>query len=504
MRAITAATWLVVLSVSSAVEGGDMTATLKSGVLTIKDSSADDSFTIDQAALMTTNFRLTPDPGTTINGSGAAQVFSGVTKDLKLVFTSGADGVDLDDLTVTRDLVVTGGNGTSVSIVISNGLDVGRDLRVDSKTPQFALTSSGIGNIVRRDVKCDLRGATSNTLVFSPLHVLRNTIVKGSKGNDVFVIGSNTQLVGNLTFDAGAGFDTFVDANPVVVGGNFKMTGKSSTKTCVVSGKYGGNVTADVGDGNGNTVVCTAPFVGGTLRAKFGTGTSNVLTISGSDVTDDVECTSKGGQDFVTIANTGTGGDVRIKVGNGTNTVTVTGASVIGGDIVMSGGNGLDVFQVDGSSTFGDIKANLASAPTGFTDVYDMLLGSVGGDVSVTAGAGSFGGAIEDVTVVGDVKFNFGSGDSSYTLDGGTFGSVSVTAGAGNDAFVLTGGVIQVVADVKLLLGSGQNSMPISHSTIGRDLIVKTGNGSDSISIATTTIVGNQDIDLGGGMNSGP
>ncbi|MBK6940320.1 MAG: hypothetical protein IPH13_08965 [Planctomycetes bacterium] len=504
MRAITAATWLVVLSVSGAVEGGDMTATLKSGVLTIKDSSADDSFTIDQAALMTTNFRLTPDPGTTINGSGAAQVFSGVSKDVKLAFTSGTDAVELDDVTVARDLVVTGGKGTQVSVVIANGLDVGRDLRVDSKTPVFSLSSTGTGNLVRRDVKCDLRGTTANTLVFTPLHVLRNTIVKGSKATDVMVVGANVQLVGNLTFDVGAGNDTFVDTNTIVVGGNFKMTGKAGTKTCVATGKYGGNLTTDLGNGDGNVLVCTAPNVGGSLRAKFGTGTNNVLTVSGTDVTDGIECTSKGNQDTVTIANTGTGSDVRIKLADGTNVVTVTGSSVIGGDIRMTGGNGVDNFGVNASSTFGDIKANFASAPTGFTDAYNMLLGSVGGDVSVTAGAGSFGGAIEDVTVVGGVKLHLGSGDNAYTLDGGVFGSVDVTTGAGNDTFTLTGGTIEVVADVRLLLGSGNNSMPIAHTTVGRDLIVKTGNGGDTISIATTTIIGTQSIDLGGGMNSGP
>lgn len=504
MRAITAATWLVVLSVSGAVEGGDMTATLKSGVLTIKDSSADDSFTIDQAALMTTNFRLTPDPGTTINGSGAAQVFSGVTKDVKLVFGSGSDGVELDDLTIERDLVVMAGNGIQVAVVISNGLDVGRDLRVDSKTPQFSLSSAGTGNIVRRDLKCVVRGTTSNTFVFTPLHVLRNTVIKGSNGPDVIVIGANVQWVGKATFDSGAGNDTYVDSNTTVIGGDFKMTGKAGTKTCVATGKYGGNLTTDLGNGDGNTVVCTAPNVGGSLRAKYGSGTNNVLTISGTHVTDDIECMSKGIADTVTIANTGTGGDVRIKLGDGTNVVTVTGGSVIGGDIVMAGGDDVDGFQVDASSTFGDIKANFAAAPAGFTDFYDMLLGSVGGDVSVTAGAGSFSGAIEDVTVIGGVKLKLGTGDNSYTLDGGVFGSVSVATGAGNDTFVLTGGTIKVVADVTLLLGSGNNSMPISHTTVGRDLIVKTGNGGDTISIATTTIIGAQDIDLGGGMNSGP
>ncbi|MBL8768572.1 MAG: hypothetical protein JNL94_14445 [Planctomycetes bacterium] len=504
MRAITAATWLVVLSVSGAVEGGDMTATLKSGVLTIKDSSADDSFTIDQAALMTTNFRLTPDPGTTINGSGAAQVFSGVTKDVKLVFGSGSDGVELDDLTIERDLVVMAGNGIQVAVVISNGLDVGRDLRVDSKTPQFSLSSAGTGNIVRRDVKCDLRGATSNTLQFSPLHVQRNTVVKGGKGNDVIVIGANAQFVGNLTFDGGAGFDTFVDSDTIVVGGNFKMTGNGSTKTCVLTGKYSGEVTADLGNANGNTVVCTSSDVGGSLRAKFGTGTNNILSVAGSNVTDDIECTSKGGADTVTITNVNTGGDVRVKLGNGTNFAGVVGGSVIGGDIRMTGGTGTDEFQVDASATLGDIKATFASAPTGFPDAYDMLTGTVGGDVTVTAGAGEFGGRIESVTIVGDLKLGLGSGDSFYTIFSGTYRSITATAGSGNDTFVLTGGTIKVVADVKLLLGSGNNLMPIAATTVGRDLIVKTGDGSDMISIANSTIIGAQDIDLGGGINNGP
>lgn len=503
-QALAISIWLVAPALGSTAVAGDMSASLKSGVLTIKDSSADDSFTIDQSGLMTTNFRITPDPGTTVNGSAVAQLFSGVTKDVKLVFGLGTDHAEIDDVVIERDLLVNTGVGTAASVGIVNGLDVGRDLRVDTKGPTFSLSSSGTGNIVRRDVKCTLRGTSSNSLAFTPLHVLRNTIIKGASGSDVVVVGANVQLVGNVTFDSGAGIDTYVDSATTVVGGNLKMTGKAGTKTCVASGKVSGDLITDVGNGDGNTVVCTAPKVGGSIRAKFGTGTNNVLTVSSVTVTEGIECTSKGSVDSVTLVGTSCGGDVRVKLGNGTNAMSMSSNPAIGGDVVFTGGQGIDHVSVNASSVLGDIRANTSSAPVGTPDTYSMLLGSVGGDLVVTGGSGDFVGAIEDVTTVGDARFMLGSGNSSFTVDGGTYHSIRATMGSGNDTFFLTGGTNKVVTDLVLKLGSGANTMPISHSTIGRDLIVETGAGSDSISISTTTIIGATDIDLGGGMNSGP
>jgi hypothetical protein len=53
-QALAISIWLVAPALGSTAVAGDMSASLKSGVLTIKDSSADDSFTIDQSGLMTT------------------------------------------------------------------------------------------------------------------------------------------------------------------------------------------------------------------------------------------------------------------------------------------------------------------------------------------------------------------------------------------------------------------------------------------------------------------
>lgn len=505
MRSNLAAFAWIVLSIGSTVAvAGDMKATLKAGVLTVTDSSADDSFTIDQAGLGSTSFRLTPDPGTTINGSAVAQLFSNVTADVRLKFTEGSDTADLDDLVIARDLAVTSTGGTLVTVAVINGLDVGRDLRVDSKSGQFTLSSTGAGSIVRRDVKCTLRGLNGNSLIFTPLTVLRNTTVKGSNATDVFVVGANVHLVGNVTIDFGLGIDTYVDALTTVVGGDFKFKGKGGSKTCVLGGKLSGDVVTDVGNGDGNTIVITAPQIGGSVRAKYGQGTNNVLTVSGPVITGDLECTTKGNADFVTIANITTGGDVRIKLANGANTAILSSNGAIGGDVWLTGGTGADQFNVNASTIHGDVRANLSSVPFGFVDSYSMLLATIGDDVVVKGGAGLQAGAIEDVTVLGEVRLDLGSGDNSYTIDGGTFGSIVATAGSGSDTFVLTGGTINTVADIRILLGSGNNTMPISKTTCGRDLIVTTGNGDDSISIATSTIVGELDIDLGGGMNAGP
>jgi hypothetical protein len=58
---------------------------------------------------------------------------------------------------------------------------------------------------------------------------------------------------------------------------------------------------------------------------------------------------------------------------------------------------------------------------------------------------------------------------------------------------------------MRFLLGSGANTMTLQDCSVLGDLNVKTGSGTDTIVLAgSTSVSGQQTINLGGGSNTGP
>jgi len=74
---------------------GDVAVSVGGGTLKVAGTAADDELTIAGFGVNAVN--VTPGAATTVNGSGAPQVFGGITKGFKISLGDGAD-----DLNITR------------------------------------------------------------------------------------------------------------------------------------------------------------------------------------------------------------------------------------------------------------------------------------------------------------------------------------------------------------------------------------------------------------------
>lgn len=218
-------------------------------------------------------------------------------------------------------------------------------------------------------------------------------------------------------------------------------------------------------------------------------------------------------------------------LGNGVVIGSEFFASHVGAGVVVKGGDRNDLVAIGNVSVSGTVSASLrdgmnwllvagdpatpatiaALAYTGGTDVDAVMLA---GDVTVRDDAHIFTGSRgEDsvslfasdaggtVKVCGNLDVDTGTGSDGDAIDvvGEIRGTVSVTTGGGRDTVSVSSSVGWIVTDesepVPTVDVSGQ-------STIGLDLAIHTGAGSDLISIGTSTVGRNLTIDAGSGDDS--
>lgn len=180
--------------------------------------------------------------------------------------------------------------------------------------------------------------------------------------------------------------------------------------------------------------------------------------------------------------------------GDGNNTITMTGGSVSGGILT---GNGQDHFDMRGGTVSGHINQGVG----GSVDTFTMSGGTVG---SLEQGGGLDTFMMTGGTILGA----FTEGDF-ITVTGGSIGSVNMTIG--NNVFTMSGG--QIVGDVigggdndtfslsggavggNVNLGNGSNRLTVSGGSIGNG--ITTGTGSDRLTWSGGTI--SNAINLGAG-----
>lgn len=168
--------------------------------------------------------------------------------------------LDGQTVNIAGNLYLTGTNNTS-----------GGDLFVD--TAQLTVLSNFVLNLA----------GGNNTTVLTPdaggLGVAGGTVINGSSGVDVVVLGANSLLSKSVNVSLGSGINTFVDTATSKYGGSLNVVAGEGTDTAVITGQVTGNLSVDMGGGDGNTCVFTGS-ASGLFRYRDGLGNLGTLVIA--------------------------------------------------------------------------------------------------------------------------------------------------------------------------------------------------------------------------------
>jgi hypothetical protein len=149
------------------------------------------------------------------------------------------------------------------------------------------------------------------------------------------------------------------------------------------------------------------------------------------------------------------------------------------GDLHIELGDAQDQVTLDlnGYTFERNVAVNLGGGDNTFT-IND---GSIGGHLTVTSGGGRDDVTIsEDVTIQKHARITTGAGDDSFLLSGAISRGLYLDSGEDNDVVVLAGTVeVGLFANT----GKGDDRVEIlAPGTLGRNAVVKLGDGSDSLS----------------------
>lgn len=260
-----------------------VTAEVMGGSLFIEAINDEDtSIEISQDTPGSDTFFVKGKDGTTVNGYSGKQEFTGITKDIDVVFRDGNDKLDVkSEVVVPRDLIVDGEDGND-EVIARADVDVGRhvDLHlgdgnntVDFKGPHdvgrdfLVKTTHGADEVkltdgdIGRNVNLDL-GKGMNTVSIDPTEIDKHLTVKSryaldldleevtvygnttitSRGGDDIVDIDDSELMGKVTINLKGGSNELA-AEDLDVGGNFFYTGGSGVDMlqiddCDFGGKF--------------------------------------------------------------------------------------------------------------------------------------------------------------------------------------------------------------------------------------------------------------------------
>ncbi len=312
---------------------------------------------------------------------------------------------------------------------------------------------------------------------------------------------------GQLTLRGGDGDDavTFLNCNLGVV----KLFGDANDDTFDVQGSNLG-VTKVVG----STGVLSLPASGGSfesLNVVGGPG-PDVMTWTGTNVNVNLTVNLSFGDDLVSFDDVSIGEDTKLKLSLGENNVICGGGSQFGALLSYTGAAGGDTLDFSDSQIGETLNIKLGPGANSVTLASVANNMQVGESIIVKGGpqddtitfSDANGPAFPGFGAGGGVKLVLATGVNSVTMTGFTqLADLSITTGALDDTISLDGGEVQ--DDLKILLAAGNNGVTINDTTIEDDLTITAGSGDDTVALTgTTTVLGTQKINLGGGNDTGP
>ncbi len=409
---------ILCLGFAVAAHAGDVVVTTSGGALGVKGSVEADVLQIDQLATPPGAVRVTPGPGTTINGSALPQVFANAAGGLKVGLGAGDDELTLNALVVPGKVALDLGDGADT--LTSAGLTLEGDLTLKGgKGPDavsFEATSAG------GKMKCTL-GEGTDAVALCDAQVAKGIAVDLGAGGP----GMSTKSCGGAFPATGAAFEgNSLAASGIIVGaGGITVKGGAGNDSFASSlMSIQGDVKISLANGRGGFSMCES-VVTGSVNAKLGKpGVGDTTAWCRKGGVYDVTVTA---QTLFVVAELGVGGDFKVKSSTGNDAgaayLSVFGGTVkldygaglnnaflqaglFGEDLIIKTGKGSDVVRVLGSQVAGDNVITLGDGTN------DLVVGGtgIGGDLSVKAGAG-------DDTI--DVSTAIVTGTTTVNADGG-------------------------------------------------------------------------------------
>ncbi len=436
MRACISLVAMSILSVPCLA--GDVSAKVKHGDLIVTGPFDDCYFVIDGNALGPGQARFTPSPGTTVNGSAAPVIVSGMTRDLIVNASSGIDQIEISKMRVFRDLILSLGAGDD-AVAVS-----------DTKIERNAKLSFGTG------------------------------INAGSL--------NGVALLGRLTCRGGPEFD-FLDVKESSIGG--KVDVRLGDGVGVV------NLLADmpravrVRTGSGDDSIALWSGIG-VPPARLDTGDGADTLLLGGEVRGAMRVAMGGDADVFYAQDTTFESPARVDLGDGSDLLDLWNCE-LESSARFAGGRDADTFSVledhagsDLTLDFGSGSGSLQSTNTvcerslTILDVADLSLQ----DVAVG----------RDLRVRGAPK----EGLEAILLGVSTARDLDVRGRGANDALGATD-QCSVHGDTRIRFGPGNNSVKLPSFAVTHDLRIVTGDGDDTIDIGNAVVGGATKVQHGGG-----
>jgi hypothetical protein len=298
--ALAALVGMLFVGAASVLAAGNVAVAVSAGALALDGDEASNEVTIDQAGLASDQLRVTPAPGTTVNSSAGASVFSGVTKGISAALNGGDDVLAINSIGLTGNVAIDGGDTVHF---MTSGIDGNVTARMGDGINSFAIDGGGMAG---------------------------SLAVTGGADFDSVTL-TNTGISGAVKLALKDGGSSVVVNNTTGIGKDLRVTG----------GRDFDSVTLDNG------------FVSGSVKLALGDGGNAVTLQAMSNVGRDLTVTASGGDDSTTLKESSVvTGNAKISLGDGGNTVVVNTVT-IGGDLTIKTGGGDDTITLTGQSVGG-------------------------------------------------------------------------------------------------------------------------------------------------------
>jgi len=333
-------------------------------------------------------------------------------------------------------------------------------------------------------------------------------------GKDTISLGGNTSsgtgLTGNLTI-SGAGQLTVnlgSSASGFIVAGRVAITDTSPTQALAVTAMNPattlGSLAVTDGDGGSSIAVQDGVLVNGPAGFFFGNGIDSVVLGGGAAGDPGVQVTGSliynggGGNNSLSILDSSTGG---LSIGSANN-ITLDHATV-GGELLTTFTGQATITLQNQTVVKGFVSLNGSTTSAITVNVTNSTINSF---FSVTSGVFGGGDAIHMTgsAVGGNVGMELGAGTDTLVLTGTSVAGSLVTSGAGSLVVNLENGSgIAGFVSFNETGGLSSDTITVTNSNVGRFFSVVTGpHSADSITFQGATIGSNLGVGLGSGTDT--
>jgi len=327
------------------------------------------------------------------------------------------------------------------------------------------------------------------------------TTINGAPGAAVF-----SGFTGGLQIDLGAGNDTLTLDSFMIHGALKLALGPGDDTVTLNSLTVDEAIAVDLGSDNNSLAVCSVT-VTKALNIKVSPGTGTIRNAVCGSTT----ATANG---TALVIDAITAGGLSLK-GSKTAETMVLNESTINGKATLALGGGSDSLSIcsgtfnaslgvklGGSSSFTAQAACGASIMNGGNAlVIDET--DITNNFTLKGSGEADNNLLHNTDVGQNSKIDLGQGTNGILVDGGQTGeSLTIKSGKGSDTVTVNNNAL-IGASLTVSAGAGNNAITVSGATnIGKNLTVKTGNDNDTIDTTGAVVGGKTKIQHGKGTDT--